>query len=83
MDETHIDVTNLEDVPAAYDDDISELQAQLTRIRALQASSVFSDDSARIDVLQSSPARSPLHLASLSSDPHESLRSPFTDGSRP
>jgi hypothetical protein len=31
MDETRIDVTNLEDVPAAYDDDISELQAQLTR----------------------------------------------------
>ena len=57
MDATRIDVTNLEDVPAAYDDDISELQAQLTRIRALQASSGFSDDSARTDVLQSSPAR--------------------------
>ena len=55
MDETRIDVTNLEDVPAAYDDDISELQAQLTRIRALQASAVFSEDSARTDVLQSSP----------------------------
>jgi hypothetical protein len=81
MDETRIDVTNLENVPAAYDDDISELQAQLTRIRALQASSGFSDDSARTDVLQSSPARSTLHLASLSSDPHERLRSPFTDGS--
>jgi hypothetical protein len=82
MDETRIDVTNLEDVPATYDDDISELQVQLTRITAPQASSVFSNDSARIDVLQSSPARSPLHLAPLSSDPHESLRSPFPD-SRP
>ena len=74
-----MDVINLEDGPAAFDDDISELQSQLTRI--MQASAVFSDDSARTDVLQSSPARSPLHLASLSSDPHEPLRSPFTDGS--
>ncbi len=80
MDETHIDVTNLEDVPVVYDDDISELQAQLTRIRDLKALSVFSDDSVCIDVLQSSPVRSPLHLALLSSDPHEPLRSPFTDG---
>ncbi len=34
-----------------------------------------------LDVIQSSPARSPLHLASLSSDPREPLRSPFPDGS--
>jgi hypothetical protein len=78
MEETRSDVTNLED---AYDDDISELQAQFTRIRALQASAALFEDNARTDVLQSSPARSPLHLASLSPDPHAPLRSPFTDGS--
>jgi len=70
MDETGIDATNVE---------ISELHAQLTRI--MQTSAVFSDDSVRADVIQSSPARSPLHLASLSSDPHVPLRSPFPDGS--
>ena len=74
MEETRNVVTHLED---DYDVDISELQTQLTRIRGLQASTTLADDSARTAVLQSSSARSPLHLESLSSDPHEPLRSPF------
>jgi hypothetical protein len=67
------------DIEATLNSEISELQAELTRV--IQASAVLSDDSVRTDVIQSSPARSPLHLASLSSDPHEPLRSSFPDGS--
>jgi hypothetical protein len=75
MDETRIDDTNQEDGAV---DDIALLQAQYTRIRTLQSLSAFSDDSARAGIVPSSPTRSPLHLASLSSEP---LRSPYTDGS--
>jgi hypothetical protein len=72
------------DIEATLNSEISELQAELTRvIQAVLsgASAVLSDDSVRTDVTQPSPARSPLHLASLSSDPHEPLRSSFPDGS--
>jgi hypothetical protein len=58
------------------------LQDQYTRIlnitRHWESTSAFSDYGERIGDLPSSPARSPLHLASLSSEP---LRSPYTDGS--
>ena len=76
MDETRVDdVTNQEDGAA---DDIALLQAQYTRISTLQSLSAFSDYSARVGDVPSSPTRSPLQLASLSSEP---LRSPYTDGS--
>ena len=75
MDETRIDDTNQEDGAV---DDIALLQTQYTRIRTLQSSSAFSDDSARAGNVPSSPTRSPLQLASLSSEP---LHSPYTDGS--
>ena len=75
MDETRVDITNQED---GATDDIALLQAQYTRIRTLQSLSAFSDYSARVGDLPSSPTRSPLQLASLSSEP---LRSPCTDGS--
>ena len=76
MDETRVDdVTNQEDGAA---DDIALLQAQYTRIRTLQSLSAFSDYSARVGDVPSSPTRSPLQLASLSSEP---LRSPYTAGS--
>ncbi len=77
MDETRIGDTNQEDGAV---DDIAQLQAQYTRIRTLQSlsASAFSDDDARADHLPPSPTRSPLHLASLSSEP---LRSPYTDDS--
>jgi hypothetical protein len=78
MDETriddHIDDTYQED---GSDDDIALLSAQYTRLRTLHSLSVFSDDSARVGDGPSSPTRSPLHLASLSSEP---LGSPYTDG---
>ena len=71
MDETRVDdVTNQEDGAA---DDIALLQAQYTRISTLQSLSAFSDYSARVGDVPSSPTRSPLQLASLSSEP---LRSP-------
>jgi hypothetical protein len=74
------------DIEATLNSEISELQAELTRVIQASAvlsgaSAVLSDDSVRTDVTQPSPARSPLHLASLSSDPHEPLRSSFPDGS--
>ena len=72
MDETRVDITNQED---GAGDDIALLQAQYTRIRTFQSLSAFSDYSACVDDLPSSPTRSPLHLTSLSSEP---LRSPFT-----
>jgi hypothetical protein len=75
MDETHIDDTNQEDGAV---DEIALLQAQYTRIRTLQSLSAFSDDDARASHVPPSPTRSPLHLASLSSEP---LRSPYTDDS--
>ena len=75
MDETRVDISNQQDGAA---DDIALLQAQYTRIRTLQSLSAFCDYSVRVDDLPSSPTRSPLHLASLSSEP---LRSPYTDGS--
>jgi hypothetical protein len=76
MDETRVDdVTNQEDGVAH---DIGLLQAQYTHIRTLQSLSAFSDYSARVGDLPSSPTRSPLQLASLSSEP---LRSPYTAGS--
>ena len=75
MDETYIDDTHQED---GVGDDIAQLQAQYSRIRTLQSLSAFSDCSARVDDLPSSPTRSPLHLTSLSSEP---LRSPYTVGS--
>ena len=77
MDETRIGDTNQEDGAV---DDIAQLQAQYTRIRTLQSlsASAFSDDDARADHVPPSPTRSPLHLASLSSEP---LRSPYTDDS--
>ena len=74
------------DIEATLNSEISELQAELTRVIQASAvlsgaSAVLSDDSVRTDVTQPSPARSPLHLASLSSDPHGPLRSSFPDGS--
>ena len=75
MDETRVDITNQED---GAGDDIALLQAPYTRIRTFQSLSAFSDYSARVDDLPSSPTRSPLHLTSLSSEP---LRSPHTVGS--
>jgi hypothetical protein len=77
MDETHIDDTHQED---GAGDDIAQLQAQYTRIRSLQSlsASAFSDDDARAGHVPPSPTRSPLHLASLSSEP---LRSPYPDDS--
>ena len=76
MDETRVDdVTNQEDGAA---DDIALLQAQYTRISTLQSLSAFSDYSARVGDVSSSPTRSPLQLGSLSSEP---LRSPYTAGS--
>ena len=75
MDETRVDITNQED---GAGDDIALLQAQYTRIRTFQSLSAFSDYSARVDDLPSSPTRSPLHLTSLSSEP---LRSPYSVGS--
>jgi hypothetical protein len=73
MDETHIDDTHQED---GAGDDIAQLQAQYSRIRTLQSlsASAFSDDDARAGHV----TRSPLHLASLSSEP---LRSPYPDES--
>ncbi len=50
---------------------------QYTHLRTLHSLSVFSDDSARVGDVPSSPTRSPLHLASLSSEP---FGSPYTDG---
>ncbi len=44
----------------------------------MQSLSAFSDDDARASHVPPSPTRSPLHLASLSSEP---LRSPCTDDS--
>ena len=53
MDETRVDdVTNQEDGAA---DDIALLQAQYTHIRTLQSLSAFSDYSARVGDLPSSP----------------------------
>ena len=75
MDETRIDDTYQEDGSV---DDIALLQAQYTRIRTLESVPAFSDDNARAGNVPSSPTRSPLHLASLSSEP---LHSPYTDGS--
>jgi len=79
MDETriddHIDDTYQED---GSDDGIVLLSTQYTRLRTLHSLSVFSNDSARVGDVPSSPTRSPLHLASLSSEP---LGSPFPDGS--
>jgi hypothetical protein len=75
MDETCIDDTYQENGAA---DDIALLPAQYTRLRTLHSLSAFSDDSARVGDVQSSPTRSPLHLASLCSEP---LGSPYTDGS--
>ena len=74
MDETHLDDTHQED---GAGDDIAQLQAQYSRIRTLQSlsASAFSDDEARAGHV---PTRSPLHLASLSSEP---LRSPYPDES--
>jgi hypothetical protein len=74
MDETCIDDTYQED---GVTDDIALLPAQYTRLRTLHSLSVFSNDSARVGDVPSSPTRSPLHLASLSSEP---LGSPYTDG---
>ena len=73
MDETHLDDTHQED---GAGDDIAQLQAQYSRIRTLQSlsASAFSDDDARAGHV----TRSPLHLASLSSEP---LRSPYPDES--
>jgi len=74
MDETHLDDTHQED---GAGDDIAQLQAQYSRIKTLQSlsASAFSDDEARAGHV---PTRSPLHLASLSSEP---LRSPYPDES--
>ena len=81
MDENRVDdVSYQEDGSAA--DEVAQLQDQYTRLlnttRHWESTSAFSDYGARIGDLPSSPARSPLHLASLSSEP---LRSPYTDGS--
>ncbi len=54
------------------------MSSQYTRLRTLHSLSAFSDDNARVGDVPSSPTRSPLHLASLSSEP---LGSPYTDGS--
>ena len=63
-------------------DEVAQLQVQDTRMinttRHFEFLSTFSDYCPCIGDLPSSPARSPLHLASLSSEP---LRSPYTDGS--
>jgi hypothetical protein len=79
MDETRIDNriddTYQEDGEA---DDIARLPVQYTRLRTLHSLSTFSDDSARVGDVPTSPTRSPLHLASLSSEP---LGSPCPDGS--
>ncbi len=78
MDETRIedriDDTYQEDGEA---DDIALLSAQYTILRTLHSLSSFSDESARVGDVPSSPTRSPMHLSSLSSDP---LGSPYTDG---
>jgi hypothetical protein len=76
MDETRIDDTYQED---GTTDDIVLLPAQYTRLRTLHSLSAFSDDSVCVGDVPSSPTRSPLHVASLSSEP---LGSPYTDGSR-
>jgi hypothetical protein len=79
MDETriddHIDDTHQEDWAV---DAVALLSVQYTRLRTLHSLSAFSDDSARVGDVPSSPTRPPLHLASLSSEP---LGSPYTDGS--
>ena len=75
MDETHIDDTHQED---GVGDDIAQLQAQYSRIRTLQSLSASAFFFARAGHVPPSPTRSPLHLASLSSEP---LRSPYPDDS--
>jgi hypothetical protein len=74
------DVSYQEDGTAT--DEVAQLQVQYTRIlnttRHWESISAFSDYGVHSGDLPSSPARSPLYLTSLSSEP---LRSPYTDGS--
>ncbi len=78
MDETRID-NRIDDTYQEDEvtDDIALLPAQHTRLRTLHSLSVFSDDSVCVGYVPSSPTRSTLHLASMSS---ESFGSPYTDG---
>ncbi len=77
MDETHIDRIDDTYQEDGMTDDITLLQAQYTHLRTLHSLSAFSDDSACVGDVPSSPTRSPLHLALMSSEP---LGSPHTDG---
>jgi hypothetical protein len=79
MDENRVDDVSYQEDGSATDE-VAQLQDHYTRIlnttRHLESLPPFSDYGANIGDLSSSPARSPLHLASLSSEP---LRSPYTD----
>jgi hypothetical protein len=80
MDENSVDDVSYQEDGSAPDE-VTQFEDQYTRILNttghLESLSAFFDYGARIGDLPSSPARSPLHLASLSSEP---LRSPHTDG---
>jgi hypothetical protein len=69
MDENRVDEVSYQEDGSAVDE-FTQLQDQYTRIlnttRHLESLSVFSDYGVRIGDLPSSPARSPLHFASLS-----------------